>query len=110
MSDLKDNSFFRMLLFKEITTNSDVMAIFLSIGKSKKMTDEQIMDKTNLSANAVDLCLNKLENADFIERNPGKASRTFKLSFNGQLFAEQLKRMYPKVEELLGNKNLIEPI
>lgn len=51
-----------------------------------------------------------LEKGNFIEKNPGPLSSNFRLAFNGQLFAEQLKTLYPEIRKLLGNKSLIKPI
>lgn len=93
-----------------MTQNPNALAIFLSIARHKTRNYDQIVEDTKLDIADVAPLTRNLETGGFIEKNPGPLSSKFKLAFNRQLFAEQLKTSYPEVKELLGEKSLIEPI
>jgi DNA-binding MarR family transcriptional regulator len=105
-----DNPFSKMSEFVEVTTDKSSVMIFLSVAKNAPIMTPQLIEETGLGTAIVDASLNKLEQGDFIKRNPNPASNKFTLGFNGQLFAEQLRNTYPEVRSLLGEKQLIEPL
>jgi predicted transcriptional regulator len=105
-----DNMFLKIENFSNITTNPNTVKIFLIIAKNKVMHFDQIIDEANLSYKDVIDSTDKLEKGNFIIRNPSPTSQKFKLGFNGQLFAEQLKMNYPEIQNLLGKESLIEPL
>ena len=104
------NLFTNASRFSKVAQNSKAIAIFLSIASHKTRNYEQLIDDTNLDLADVAPIVRELEESKFIERNPNPLSNKFKLAFNGQLFAEQLKSSYPEIKELLGEESLIEPI
>ena len=76
----------------------------------KMVKIKDISEETNLALREVVNSTYKLEKEDFIVHNPNPLSQKFKLGFNGQIFAEQLKIEYPEIEKVLGKKSLIEPL
>ena len=104
------NIFLNAGRFSKITQNPSTLAVFLSIAKHKTRNYDQLVEDTNFDLAEVAPLVKDLEIGGFIERNPGPLSSKFKLGFNGQLFAEQLKSSYLEVKELLGEESLIEPI
>ena len=86
------------------------MMIFLTIAKNKVAEIEQIFSDTNLDIEDAGIPLKKLEEGDFIIKNPNPLSNKYKLGFNGQLFVEQLKIMYPEIKKELGEESSIEPL
>jgi len=104
------NPFLNASRFSKITQNPHTLAIFLSIATHKIRNYDQLVEDTKMDIADVAPLVRNLENGGFIEKNPGPLSSKFKLAFNGQLFAEQLKSSYPRVKELLGEESLIEPI
>lgn len=104
------NLFLNASRFSKITENPNSLSIFLSIAKHKTRNYDELVEDTNLDLAEVAPLAKELVDGGFIEKNPGPLSSRFKLAFNGQLFAEQLKSAYPEVKELLGEESLIEPI
>ena len=105
-----DNVFFKIDNFVELTTDKNAMMVFLIVAKNRIIKIEDISEETNLGRREIVNSTDKLEREDFIVRNPSRLSQKFKLGFNGQIFAEQLKIEYPEIEKLLGKKSLIEPL
>lgn len=104
------NPYSKMDDFVHIASDSNAMKIFLLIAKKGVRQIQQIAKDTSMELKDVLNSIDMLEKGGFISRNPGPLSQKFRLGFNGQLFAEQLKVAYPEVKEYLGEKNLIEPI
>lgn len=104
------NYFSKIDSFCDITTDRNSMATFLAIAKNKVRDFEQLSKDTGLSLKDILDSVDKLEKGDFITRNPNPLSQKFRLGFNGQLFAEQLKTSYSEIKEYLGSDSLIEPL
>lgn len=104
------NIFSNARRFSEITENPKALVIFLSIAGKESRTYDELVEDTTLELADVAPLVKELELGKFIEPNPRPSSNKFRLALNGQLFAEQLKSIYPEVKELLGEKSLIRPI
>ena len=100
----------KMEHFVDIATNKNIMEVFLDIAKNRVRKLEELSEDTGLGLEDLAVSIRKLEDGDFIIKNPNPLSDKFKLGFNGQLFAEQLKIIYPDVREFLGKESLIEPL
>jgi hypothetical protein len=108
---MKNNNVFSKIdNFIELTTDKNAMMVFLTVAKKRIIKIEDISEETNLGLREVVNSTDKLEKEDFIVHNPNPISQKFKLGFNGQIFAEQLKIEYPEIEKVLGKKSLIEPL
>jgi len=107
---MSKNPFSKMENFAEFATDKNMMKIFLLIAKNRRRYVNELVTDTGMMEREVICIVDKLESGNFIEKNPNPESRKYKLGFNGQLFAEQLKLTYPEIKEYLGNENLIEPI
>ncbi len=104
------NPFIKIREFSNIVDNPMNLSILLSIAKKSRRTyDQLIVDFNGDVKNVVD-SIDTLQKSNLIEGNPNPLSKKFKLSFNGQLFAEQLKIEFPNVKDFLGNDSLIEPL
>jgi len=108
---MKNNNVFSKIdNFIELTTDKNAMIVFLTVAKKGIIKIKDISEETNLGLREVVNSTYKLEKEDFIVHNPNPTSKKFKLVFNGQIFAEQLKIEYPEIEKVLGKKSLIEPL
>jgi len=103
------NPFLKVREFSSIVDNPFNLSIFLSIAKNSRRTYTELMEEFNKVKEVAD-SINILQKGDLIEGNPNPISERFKLSFNGQVFAEQLKTEFPEVKNLLGDENLIKPL
>lgn len=104
------NLFLNASRFSKITQDPSALAVFISIASHENRSYEEIVEDTNLDLADVAPIVKTFEQVNYIEKNPGPLSRKFVLGFNGQLFAEQLKELYPEVKEIIGEKTLIRPI
>lgn len=107
---MNENIFSKMENFARIAADKNALKIFLYIAKNNVRSIDQIFEDTSLDLKEIVLSLEKLERGDFIVRNPGPRSQKFRLGFNGQLFAEQLRFSYEEVDNYLGNRKIIEPL
>jgi len=105
-----DNIFSKINSFSNITTDEKNICVFLSVAKNNTIKIEQLVKETKLELKDIVISLHKLEKGDFVEKNPSPLSEKYTLGFNGQLFAEQLKNMYPQVKSFLGDKKIIKPL
>ncbi|MBI2543087.1 MAG: hypothetical protein HYW24_02795 [Candidatus Aenigmarchaeota archaeon] len=106
----QDNIFSKIENFDKIVTDRNSMTIFLTVAKKKLVYIEELEQDTKLSLKDIVISLDKLEQGDFVKRNPNPSSHKYILGFNGQLFAEQLRNSYPEVKNLLGNEKIIQPL
>lgn len=106
----QDNIFSKIENFDKIVTDNNSMTIFLTVAKRKIALIEELEQDTELSLKDIVISLDKLEQGDFVKKNPNPSSHRYKLGFNGQLFAEQLRDSYPEVRNLLGNERIIQPL
>lgn len=104
------NPFIRIKEFSNLVDNPFNFSIFLSIAKNSIMTYPQLFQDFEGKMKEVSESIETLQRGGLVEGNPHPLSEKFKLSFNGQLFAEQLKIEFPNVKEFLGEQNLIEPL
>jgi len=104
------NFFTKARKFSEVVKNPFNISIFLSIAKNSHITYKELLGNFKQKIQDVSLSIGILEEHNLIEKNPNPLSQKYKLSFNGQIFGEQLKREFPKVKEFLGDENLIEPL
>ncbi len=107
---MNKNPYAKMEDFVSVVTDKNAMQIFLLIAKTHIRKIDQIIEDTSLDPKDVALSIDKLEKGNFIVRNPSLMSQKFRLGFNGQLFAEQLRIEFPEVRKLLGDRVIIEPI
>lgn len=96
--------------FDKIVTDTNSMTVFLTVAKKKSAYIDDLEEDTKLSLKDIAISLDKLENGDFVKKNPNPSSHKYVLGFNGQLFAEQLRSSYPEVKNLLGDEKIIQPL
>jgi|SRR3989344_1956480 len=104
------NIFTKADRFSKIVEDPKSIAIFLSIAAKGVRNYEELIEDTGLDLAEVAPLVKRLQEGGFIKPNPNPLSHRFRLDFNGQLFAEQLKLEYPEVRDLVGEKSLIQPI
>jgi len=104
------NVFSKMQDFANIATDRVAIQVFLSVAKHKVIKIGQLEEETHLPLESINVAIEKLEGGNFVERNPNPASQKFKLGFNGQMFVDQLKIVYPELQEQLGKESHIEPL
>lgn len=108
--EFNKNQFFCISTFDNVTRNPSAIKVFLTIAKNKTRTYSELKVDTGLAYREVVDIVDEFEKMNFVKRNPNHASNKFKLAFNGQLFAEQLKMNYIGAKDFLGEKSLIEPL
>ncbi len=104
------NIFLKAREFSKIIENSNTLTVFLSIASNKFRSYDQLVTETRLDLAEVAKLTRELEEVKLIEKNPGPLSSKFKLAFNGQFLAEQLKTAYPELRDILGTESLIKPL
>jgi len=110
MGDSHYDEYDYLLGFTKMVEDPSTISILLNIAKNKRSKISEL--HRDLGIDTYDLIekLKFLETNGFIEQNPHPKDldKTYRLAFDGQLFAEQLKRGFPNVKAYLGEENLIQ--
>ncbi len=100
--------YFYLNNFSKVVRNPETISVFLDLAKSERKHISEIKDDLGIDTFELIPLLKLLHESGFIEENPHQQfDKVLKLTFSGKLFAEQLKRGFPQVQEVLGKESKI---